>query len=241
MTRLLSVIPVLFLMSAGASAQPVPAPGAPRFEGPTVVASGEGIVRHAPDRAFIQITAESRARSPREAQKLNTDVMTGILQKLRGAGLAAEAIQTRGYDLQPEYDYVNGKQSLRGYVARNTLEVQVDDLPRVGEYLDLAVSSGATSVGNVRFDLKDRAGVEREALRLAVADARRRADAAAGGAGMTVDKVVRIEEHRAGPIPPPRPMVMAMRAEMGQSAGEPPVEPGQLEVRASVTLIAAIR
>ena len=38
---------------------------------------------------------------------------------------------------------------------------------------------------------------------------------------------------------PPRPMMMAMRAEMA-GAAEPPVAPGELEVRASVTLTAAI-
>ena len=66
----------------------------------------------------------------------------------------------------------------------------------MGEILDLAVGSGATSVSGVRFDLKDRAAAEREALKRAVADARARADAAAAGAGVKVDRVLRIEEQR---------------------------------------------
>jgi uncharacterized protein len=231
---------MMFLMvAAPVAGQPI-TPTAPQ-EGPVVVSSGEGVVKRAPDRAWVQVTAESRARSPREAQKLNADAMAAVLQKLRATGVPAEAIQTRGYDLQPEYEYANGRQSLRGYVARNSVDIRVDDLPRLGELLDAAVSSGATSVGGVRFDLKDRAGVEREALRLAVEDARRRADAAAAGAGMKVDRVIRIEEHRMGTIPPPRPMVSAMRAQMGDVAGEPPIEPGELEIRSAVTLVAAIR
>ena len=120
----------------------------------------------APDRAWLQVTAESRAKSPREAQKLNADVMSAVLQKLRGAGLKEDAIQTRGYDLQPEYDYNNGRQSLRGYVARNSRKNGWTSCPASVKSLDVAVTSGATSVGNVRFDLKDRAVVEREALRL---------------------------------------------------------------------------
>ena len=55
-----------------------------------------------------------------------------------------------------EFDYVNGRQSLREYVARNTVEVRVDEVARAGEVLDAAVGSGATSVSGVRFDLKDR-------------------------------------------------------------------------------------
>jgi uncharacterized protein YggE len=215
-------------------------PAANPNEGPVVVTAGEAILKRAPDRAWVQVTAESRARSPREAQKLNADAMSAVIQKLKGAGLAGDAIQTRGYDLQPEFDYANGRQTLRGYVARNTVEVRLDDLARVGEVLDASVTAGATSIGGVRFDLKDRSGVEREALRLAVEDARRRADAAASGAGMKVERVVRIEEQRAAPIPPPRPAVMAMRAEVAQAA-EPPIEPGEVEIRASVTMVAAIR
>lgn len=219
----------------------VPAVAQTPPEPPVVVATGTGIVKRAPDRAWVQITVESRARSPREAQKLNADLTAGVLQKLRGAGLAAEAIQTRSYDLQPEYDYVNGKQTMRGYYARNSLELRVDEMGRVGEFLDLAVSSGATSVGGVRFDLKDRASLERDALRLAVEDARKRAEAAAAGAGMKVERVVRLEEHGVvSPVPPPRPMMAAMRGQM-EVAQQPPIEPGELEIRAMITLTAAIR
>ena len=67
----------------------------------------------------------------------------------------------------------------------------------------LPARSGATSLGGVRFDLKDRSRLEREALRLAVADARAKADAIATGAGRTIDRIVRIEEQgvSGGPVP----------------------------------------
>lgn len=236
MTHSLPAVMIVLACTSGGSAQApaVQPPGAP-----VVVASGEGLVKRAPDQAWITITAESRSKSPRDAQKLNADVMAAVLQKLRGAGLSAEAIQTRAYDLQPEYDYVSGRQTLRGYVARNSVEVRVDELSRVGELLDIAVGAGATSVGSVRFDLKDRSGAERDALRLAVEDARHRAEAVASGAGMKVDRVVRIEEHRVGIVPPPQPMMRAMRDQVAEAA--PPIEPGELEVRAAVTLTVAVR
>ena len=239
MHRLLVPIVLLFVVAVPASAQTPPPPVA--ADTPVVVSSGEGVVKRAPDRAWFDVTAESRAKSPREAQKLNADAMSAVLQKLKGAGLKDDAIQTRGYDLQPEYDYNNGRQTLRGYLARNTMEVRVDELSRVGDLLDLVVGAGATSVGGVRFDLKDRTGAERDALKLAVEDARRRADAAASGAGMSVQRIVRIEEQRAV-VRPPVQMMMAERASvaMAQSA-PPPVAPGELEVRATVTLVAAIR
>ena len=212
---------------------------APHVEGPVIVTSGEGVVKLAPDRVWVSIAAESRAKNPRDAQRTNSEAMNAVLAKIKGTGLPEGAIRTSGYDLQPEFDYANGRQTLRGYVARNTIEVRVDDVSRVGEILDLAVGSGATSVSGVRFDLKDRAGADREALRRAVADARARADAAVSGAGLHVDRVLRIEEQRAF-VPEPRP-VMMMRQAVNAESAQPPVAPGEIEVRATVTLTAAIR
>ena len=228
-----AVAALAWATTAGAQ---TPAPGTPDL--PVVVATGEAVVKRAPDRAFVSIAAESRARTSKEAQRLNADAMSAVLAKLKAAGLAGDAIQTTGYDIQPEFDYNNGKQTLRGYVARNSIEVRVDDLPRLGDILDVAVGAGATSVAGVRFDLKDRSGAEREALHHAVEDARARANSAAAGAGLKVDRVVRIEEQRASPMPPPRPM-MAMRAE--NQVASTPVVAGELEIRASVTLTAVIR
>jgi uncharacterized protein YggE len=91
-------------------------------EGPVIVTTGEGVVKMAPDRAWVTIAAESRAKSPREAQRANADAMKAVLDKLKALGLPSDAIRTAGYDLQPQFDYVNGKQSLRDYLARNTIE-----------------------------------------------------------------------------------------------------------------------
>jgi uncharacterized protein len=101
------------------------------------------------------------------------------------------------------------------------------------------VTAGATNVSSIRFDLKDRTGAEREAVRLAVADARARADAAADGAGARVSKVLRIEETSDRNVPPPVPMMRMAEARVA-AAPETPVAAGEIEVRAMVTLTAAI-
>ena len=193
---------VLCLAPAAASAQQ-PQSGA------VIVISGEGVVQAAPDRAWMMLTAESRAGSPREAQQRNAQAMRPVQDTLRAAGVPAEAIRTVAYDLQQEWDFVNNRRASRGFVARNTIEIRVDSLDRLGELLELAVESGATAVGGIRFDLKDRARLEREALRLAVADARAKADVAAAAAGRAVERVVRIEEH--GVVSRPPMPVLAVR------------------------------
>lgn len=234
MLRLVTVVCLLLCTASAAIAQIAPG------EAQVVVTSGEAEVKRAPDRAWVSIQAESRASDAKEAQRLNAAAMTAVTAKLKGMALGEDAIRTTAYDLQPEFDFVNGRQRLRGYVARNALEVRVDDVAKVGDVLGAAVGSGATSVGGLRFDLKDRAGAEREALTLAVRDARERAEFAARGAGLKVQQVLRIEEQRARRIEP-RPMMMREVAQMAVADAAPPITPGTIEIRAQVTLTAAIR
>ena len=125
-----TLIVFLLLMPVAASAQQ---PAGPSAE-PVVVASGQGVVLAVPDRAWITISAESRAPSPREAQRLNAEAMRPVQDKLKSAGIPAEGIRTIAYDVQYEWDFVNNKRVGRGYVARNTIEVRIDAVERVGEY-----------------------------------------------------------------------------------------------------------
>ncbi|MSO57006.1 MAG: DUF541 domain-containing protein [Acidobacteria bacterium] len=203
---------------------------------PVVVTTGQATVVAVPDRAFVTVTAESRSKNSAEAQKQNAEAMTAVLQKVQQAGVPKDAIRTIAYDLQPEFDYANGRQTFRSFVARNTVEVRLGNIDRVGAVIDAAATGGATSIGGVCFDVRNREGVEREALRLAVADARARADAAAVGAGRTIDRVIRIEE--AGVPEYPRPMLRMAAADQAAST---PITPSSVEIQARVTLTASLR
>jgi uncharacterized protein len=199
-----------------------------------IVTSGDGSVRRTPDRAFVTIAVEAYSKNPRDAQRQNTEAMSGVQQRLAQARLPKDALRTLGYTLEQQYEIVQNARIPRDYVARNAVEVRLDDVTKIGEVIDSVVRGGATSVSALRFDVQDRAAMEREALRLAVADARARAEAAAGGAGLTLDRVLRIEDNREnGGIP--RPM---MSAKAMEATG---IEPGLIEVKAHVTLTVAVR
>ena len=203
---------------------------------PTVVTTGEATVSRPPDVAYLTLAVESRSRNPRDAQKDNAEAMAGVQKRLADAGIPKDAMRTLGLWLNQEFDTVNLRRVSRGYVARNTLEVRIDEVARAGEISDEVVQGGATSLGGIRFELKDRAAAEREALRLAVGEARRRAEAAAAGAGRSIDRILRIEDSRADGGGPTR---MLMRAEA--SAAQTIVEPGMIEVQARVSLTASMK
>jgi uncharacterized protein YggE len=223
------------VLPGAASAQDSSAPVTP-----SIVTTGEGVVRRAPDQAFVTVSVETRARNPRDAQRQNAERMTAVQQRIVAAGVPTDAVRTLGYNIQQEFDYVDGRRVPRGYLAHNAVEVRVDAIDRTGEILDVAIQAGATTVASVRFDLKDRAAAEREALRLAVVDARARADAAAAGAGRAVDRVLRIDDTPQGRAAPPRPMMAAMAREAAD-AQPTPIEAGELEIRAQVVLTVSIK
>ena len=203
-----------------------------------IVTSGEAVVRRPADQAFVTAAVESRSKNPRDAGRESANVMTSVRRRLTDARIPNDAVRTVGYDIQQEFDFVNGRRNPRDYVARNTIEIRVDAIDRTGEIIDAVVQAGATSVAGVRFDLKDMAGTQREAVRLAVLDARARADAAAAGAGTTIDRVLRIEDVRES-SPGPRPMMLFEKAADAQAPT--PIESGLIEVRARVVLTASFK
>jgi uncharacterized protein YggE len=206
---------------------------------PVIVTRGEAILKRAPDQAWVSIAAETRAQTPGQAQQLAAEAMTSVQAALKAAAIPADAIRTTGYSLQPDIQYDNGRRIVRGYIARNQVEVRVDVLDRLGAVIDAAGQSGATTIAGMRFDVKNRRGVEQEALKLAVEDAMGRAKAIASGAGAALGSIVRIDEQFAD-RPPPMPYA-AMRADAAQGAPQTPVSPGEVEIQAQVTLTVAIK
>lgn len=235
MKRLAGVLVILAVASSAAAQTSFPAAEA------VVVISGEGLVKAAPDRAWVTFAVESRSKNPKDAQTENAKTMSRVQERLLAAGVPKEAIRTLSYDLHLESDWVDGRQVPRGYLARNTVEVRLDEITRVGEVIDVAITSGANSVHGVRFDVKQREALELEALKRATADARARAEAAAAGAGGTLGRILRIEEPGRGyPTPPPVPMMREMAMQDARAATTPVVA-GEIEIRASVVLTVALK
>ena len=207
---------------------------------PVVVTTGTGEIRAAPDRAIVTLTSEARAKTAKDAQQQEAQSTTAVRKLLADMKIPNESVRTTSYDLQPEFDYVQGKQTPRGFLARHALEVRVDDLERLGELISKAVDAGSASVSGIQFDVKARDQLERDALKKAVEDARARADAAAAGAGTSVVSVIKVEEQRQ--FEPPRPRMFA-RADMAAAAAPvaTPVAEGEIEIRSTVMLTAALK
>ena len=206
---------------------------------PSIVTTGEAVVRRAPDQAFVTVSVESRARNPRDAQRQNAETMTAVQQRIAAAGVPKDAVRTLGYNIQQEFDYVDGRRVARGYLARNAVEVRVDAIDRTGEVLDAAVQAGATSVppsGSISRTARPpsaRRSGSPSLMRARVPMRPRPApdERSTACCGLTTPAEVRVG--------PPRPM-MAMAREAAD-VQQTPIEAGELEIRAQVTLTVSIK
>ena len=222
------------------SAVPARARSAQSPEPAVIVAQGDATIRQAPDIAWVQIGVEARGGKPEEARQRGAEAMTLVLAVLR-QHLTADALKTSSFSVQPEMEYVGGSSRVKGYVARNQVEARVDDLEKLSTVMDAGVSSGATSISGMRFDVKARSKLERDALKLAVQDATERAQAIAAGAGRAVGLIVRIQEQRAAGGPVFRAGAAGGGGGRGGGMTETPLALGEIEIRATVTLTVAIK
>jgi uncharacterized protein YggE len=120
----------------------------------------------------------------------------------------------------------------------NTVEATVRVIETAGGVIDAALAAGATSMDGLTFRVSDPAAALGEARRLAVADARARAETLAAEAGVRVGAVVAIVEGGELAPGPPRPVAeFRMKAAADVST---PVEAGTTELTISVAVEFAI-
>lgn len=194
---------------------------------------GDGKVTASPDMATIVLGVETQNASAAGAVRENAGLMNKTINALRAAGIAENNIQTSSFSLttmpQDQPKTVFEKQKAPVFLAANQVTVKLNNTTEVGRVLDAAVSAGSNSIQQVSFDLRDPRPQNDRAMTLAIEDARRQAEVAAKAAGVKLGRVLEITEGYGYVAPTAR---NALFADIST-----PIQPGQLEVSASVTVI----
>lgn len=229
MKRLLPLA-VLTLLSAIVAAQEP----AERLAPPSIRVSGEATVTAQPDQAQIDIGVTTQAQTAKAAADNNAQQLETVLAQLRQALGADAEIKTVSYTLNPDYRYPKegGKPTIIGYTATNIVRVTLNDLTKVGQVIDVATQSGANRIHQLQFKLKNEQAAQSQALRAAAVKAKAQAEALAQALDLKITRVLSVVESSAGVQPIVRDVMMAR----SEAAASTPVEPGTIEVRATVTL-----
>ena len=201
------------------------------WQGPDIVTSATGEARVTPDRAHIMVGVQTRAATAAQAGADNARKTRAVIDALKARGIPAEQIATSEYNLYPEYDHREppreGPTTPRviGYVANNTVRVEVRRLDQVGGIIDAALAAGANMVNTIQFFASNVDVARHAALAEAVTRARSDADALAKAAGGSLGQLLELNTQS----PPVRPMFNTRLAEarVGAADVQTPIEPGQ--------------
>lgn len=201
---------------------------------PTISVSGEGSVEAQPDRATITVAVLTREKNPSAVQVANARAAQSVINSVVALGIERKNISTGNYNFSPTYRQRDGRNEIDGYEATNSVTIIVDDLNAVSKVIDAALAHGANQVENLTFTLRNRSAYMDEALRLAVLDAKRKAEVAVGALGKNI-LGVRSVTINAASVNSPRSYKMARAAIAEDSANfETPIESGTLQCSASV-------
>jgi uncharacterized protein len=206
-----------------------------------VIAHGEGHVSVRPDQVRIQIGVTTQAASAQETATQNAKQSAAVIAELKQQLGAAAEFQTTNYSIYPMYRNQSGggKPSISGYQANNTVEVRLSDITMAGKVVDMATKSGANQVQGIHFSLKDEQKARGEALQKAATQARANAQALASSLGLKVVRLVKIEDGQPVRVVPVRSEIMMMSRQAADTTPTP-VEAGDIDIRATVTVTAEI-
>lgn len=219
---------VMATTPSGLSAQIAPAPTPPQI---VTTAVGEATVT--PDRGMVSFSVETRASTAAAAGAENARRQGAVIAAIRAKGVHPEQITTSGYSVGPDERYDDGQRKVTGYIARNTVTVDVHKIDQVGALIDAALGAGSNGIGGLRYYSTSYETVRRSALERAVSKAKADAEVMARAAGGTLGTPLEITANDAGM---PRPMYDAVLTSRAMAASvETPVAVGEQKVTVSVT------
>jgi uncharacterized protein YggE len=210
-------------------------------ETPTLTVSETGTVTHAPDTAYVTFGLDTPGKLLAEAQKLNSAVMSKVMDRLRDLQIDKERIQTSSFTVSPHYRPMSNRPAdappatpeIVGYVVSNMVTVEIRALDKVGTVIEEVLKAGANSFHGLHWGLRDEQSVRLSALKQAAAKAREKAAVLGDALHVKLVRVLSVNEggHMIRPVSP------VARMTMEASAGEVPIQPGELKVEATVTLV----
>ncbi len=229
-----AALAVIFITFGGARAQSIK-DHHPRV--PTINTAGEATVSVQPDQARVELGVTTEADTSDAAVTQNAEKLNATLAAIRALQIAGIEIKTVSYTLQPKYRYPRegGEPVLTGYTATNIVRVTLNDLTKVGTVIDAGTKAGANRVHSLQFTLQDDRAVKAQALREAAQQAREKSNALAGALGLEVVRILNVTE--SGPTMVPVRDVAYARAEMANT----PIEPGTIEIKATVSLTVEVK
>lgn len=224
---------VLFLALSMALAHPVSSAAAENER--TLTVRGAAAIDATPDTAVVTLAVETLGKSAKSSAAENARVSDEVFKAVKKALGPGDSVETSSFSVFPVYDYEKGgRQVLRGFRTVHQVRATTYRPSSAGEIIDEAMASGANSVVEVRFDIKDISAECDGLIRTAASSAKAQAVSAAAAFGVGLDGVRSIVPS-CGRESEGQPRFYGAEA-MVRSAATP-IEPGTIRIRSDVEAI----
>jgi uncharacterized protein YggE len=163
--------------------------------------------------------------------------MTKILSGLFSNGVKENETSTSTFSISPNYNYSQGRNTITGITATNSILIMSPNINDTGKWIDNAISSGATSVQSVVFELSEKklGEIKNDLINQAINSAKSTANTAAASLGTKVVgiKSLFINDFE-NPVTNPQPFFKDSLAEPA-GANTTPIISGEQRVSLSIT------
>lgn len=203
----------------------------------TIAVSGEGKVQAVPDLATVTIGVLSQGTTAVDVKNQNNDKVNKVIAYIKAQGVDSKDITTSQFSFYPQQDYNNGVPKITGYQGNQTVTVKVHGVDKsqdtLNTILDGAVNNGANEIDGVSLSVENPDALQQQARKLAIDNAKSKAQELAQEAGLSLGKVVNIAESSGGypgPIPyAANSMAMGMGGVAAKSVA-PDIQTGSQEI-----------
>lgn len=200
---------------------------------PQINVSGEGKIKVVPDQAMLTVTVETKGNNAKEVKKINDEQMESVLKLIKKMNLPATDYKTQRVSLNPQYDYEKKKNT---YNAQQTIEILLKDLSKYDELMEGIVANGVNRIDNVVFQSSKLAQYQSEARKVAMKEAKLKAEDYVAVLGQKVGKALTITDNTQTYYPQP---VFATMRKMEMSDSAAPRETlatGEITITANVSV-----
>lgn len=202
--------------------------------------NGTGEVFAKPDIAQVTIAVSKSEKTAFEAQQKNAEAINQVIKFIKETGIEEKDIKTTNYSLNPVYDYITNRGSvLKGYEARQNLEIKIRNITNVGKVLEGATEAGANEVYGLVFTIDDEEKLKEEARKIAIQKAKDKAKELSKDLDVKLKKLISFSE--SGGMPPPIYPVFETFGKTASAPVSPEVPTGENKISITVTLTYEIK
>lgn len=217
----------------------------------TVSFDGKGEVSASPDLATVSFTIKENSKEMKDAQTKVTVKEKAVLDFLDKNEIAKKDIKTESYNSYPKYDYgtpcyYGGMMPCRqdapkiiGYEVSEYVSVKIHDLAKVGEIVKGIGDVGVSEVTGPNFSIDKEDTLKAEARKIAIEDAKAKAEVLAKDLGVTLVRIVNFSEN--GNYPMYYGEKMKTDSAVSASAPAPALPTGENKITSNVTITYEIR